>query len=340
MGVLAWNRHRWPLVLVAFALLRIAPARGRPPISSDVLRSASRFATWQGIEPDKWGTVWLLKRYVSPDAYFILAPPNTSLPSDAVPFDVPGAEIGRTKASSMFRRLKQTLALRGHALDALDEIIHDVEVNIWDVPSHPRSQWFESLYRDLQARYARDSVPVDCYLTFFDRALDLLQNPEHTAHRYQQELSLRSECPGTTKPKTSFVQARGHLDILRTISLGHAVVFVDVREEQEFDEVHLPGARWLRLRDVSAQTVTQFKKADLVVPYCVKDFRGFEVAKAMKQLGLTRVATLSPNGLRGWIAAGLPVVMSGRSTEAQATAALMRCATEPIRCLESLERDQ
>jgi rhodanese-related sulfurtransferase len=98
--------------------------------------------------------------------------------------------------------------------------------------------------------------------------------------------------------------------------------------------VHLPGAQILRLRDVNTESVKSFIDVDLVIPYCIKDFRGFEVAKSLQQLGVKHVATLSPNGLKGWLKAKLPVVKPGSSTEQQATQALMQCAMEPFMCLK------
>lgn len=301
------------------------------------LKSTLRFSTWQGIEPDKWATLWLIKRHLSTNAYFLLAAPGTTLSQDALAFGVPGASLRRANHESMFRRLKQALKLDSQALNALDQIIHDVEVNIWDEPVHPHSTWFESMYRQLQERYERDKVPVDCYLGFFDAAVRLLSLSEVQPTDYAQQLSLKNECPGI-REQQEFVAQLGHVEILREISLGKKVVFIDTREEEEFNEVHLPGAQILRLRDVNAESVKRFLDADLLVPYCVKDFRGFEVAKSMKQLGARHVATLSPNGLKGWLKAELPVVRAGISTEKQATQALMQCAMEPSTCLKENQK--
>lgn len=305
-----------------------------PELQLQPLKSTLRFTTWQGIEPDKWATLWLIKRYLSTDAYFLLTPPDAAPPQDVVAFGVPGASLRRANNESMFRRLKQSMNLDSKALDGLDQIIHDVEVNIWDAPAHPHSSWFESMYRQMQARYERDQVPVDCYLAFFDRAALLASQPDVTPADYSTRLSLKEECPGLQEHQPDFVAQLDHVEILREISLGKKVVFVDTREDEEFSEVHLPGAQILRLRDVNAESVKRFLDADLVVPYCVKDFRGFEVAKSMKQLGVKHVATLSPNGLKGWLKAGLPVVKAGASTEQQAAQALMQCAMEPSICLK------
>ena len=302
------------------------------------LKSTLRFATWQGIEPDKWATLWLIKRHLSRNAYFLLTPPDETLPQDAVAFGVPEASLRRANHESMFRRLKQAMHLDSKTLDDLDQIIHDVEVNIWDAPAHPHSSWFESMYRQLQARYERDQVPIDCYLTFFDSAAVLASQTDATAADYSTRLSLKSECPGLHKHQPELVAQLDHVEILREISLGKRVVFVDTREDEEFDEVHLPGAQILRLRDVNAETVKRFLDADLVVPYCVKDFRGFEVAKSMRRLGVKHVATLSPNGLKGWLQAELPVVRTDKSTEQQAAQALLQCAMEPSVCLQENQK--
>ncbi len=329
-------RH-WMFFLAALFLGNSSVAyssAATPELQLQPLQSSLRFTTWQGIEPDKWATLWLIKRYLSTDAYFLLTSPGATLPDDALAFGVPGASLRRANRESMFRRLKQAMNLDSLVLNGLDQIIHDVEVNIWDAPTHPRSSWLESMYRQLQARYARDQVPVDCYLSFFDAAIRLLAQAETQPSDYAQRLSLKSECPGLQVPRQGYVPQLGHLQILREISLGKHVVFVDTREDQEFNEVHLPGAQILRLRDVNAESIKRFLDADLVIPYCIKDFRGFEVAKSMKQLGVKQVATLSPNGLKGWMQAQLPVVSAERSTEQQAVQALMQCAMEPSLCLK------
>lgn len=303
-------------------------------IPTATVKNAVHFTSWQGIEPDKWATLWMIKRYISTNAYFTLVPPNSTLPENAVPFGAPNTAISRANRQSMFRRLKNAFDFKDASLDYLDLIIHDVEVNIWDKPTHPHSIWFETLYRQLQARYDRDQVPIDCYLAFFDGVSRLASQPNITANDYSEQLGLDSLCPGLPSKRSSFVESIDHLNVLREISVGKKVVFVDTREDEEYNEVHLPGSRLIRLRDVDKDSAQSLVDADLVVPYCVKDFRGFEVAKALKLLGVPRVATLSPNGLKGWLKATLPVAKKDTVTEQQSLVALMRCATEPHACIK------
>ncbi|MDH5230799.1 MAG: chromate resistance protein [Gammaproteobacteria bacterium] len=305
-----------------------------PDISPSSLKNSLRFTSWQGIEPDKWATLWLIKRHIAVDAYFLLVPPNTPLADNAIAFGVPNTAISRANRQSMFRRLKSAFDFNDPVLQYIDQIIHDVEVNIWDKPAHPHSMWFETLYRKLQARYKRDQVPIDCYLAFFDGVSRLAKKPNVSADEYSDELALTSLCPGYSDKTNEFVESIDHLLVLREISLGKNVVFIDTRESEEYDEVHLPGSKLMRLRDVNSETAQTLMSTDLVVPYCVKDFRGFEVAKSLKNLGVPRVATLSPNGLKGWLKAKLPVTKPKGLAEPQAIAALMQCAAEPLSCLE------
>lgn len=291
------------------------------------------FTSWQGIEPDKWATVWLLKRYLSPEAYFLFTTPNSALAENAIPFGVNDAPLKRANRESMFRRLKNAADVNTPEVEALDTVIHDLEVNIWDTPKHSHTARIETLYRQLQQRYDRDQVPTDCYLQFFDGVAELITQKDASLEEYEQKLNLKQTCPGLKEVENKLVEQVDHLTVLREISLGKKVVFIDTREQEEFDEIHLPGAEKLSLRDVNQQSVAKYQDVDLLVPYCIKDFRGFEVAKAMKLNGAKRVATLSPNGLKGWVGAALPTVTQ-QNSEAKALSQLLSCATEPSKCLD------
>ncbi len=103
----------------------------------------------------------------------------------------------------------------------------------------------------------------------------------------------------------------GHLkidDVIARIEMGERVLFVDAREAREYREQHLPGAINLTLRDMDTDAAQAMQGADLIITYCVKDFRGYELARALAQHMPGKVATLNPYGLKGWKARGLPVV--------------------------------
>ncbi len=94
-------------------------------------------------------------------------------------------------------------------------------------------------------------------------------------------------------------------------------VFVDIREKDEFDLFHLPTAIHIPLRDIDTCDLSFLQDADLVVPYCWKDLRGFEAARKLQARGIETVALFEGFGFKGWEDAGLPFV--GTATGAYKT---------------------
>lgn len=92
-------------------------------------------------------------------------------------------------------------------------------------------------------------------------------------------------------------------DLKKTISDGNQVVFIDAREWKEFNEGHIPDAIHLPLREaknIDSDKVSKFQQADWVVPYCLKDFRGYEVARTLKGKGVLNVRLIKGFGLSAW----------------------------------------
>ena len=143
-----------------------------------------------------------------------------------------------------------------------------------------------------------------------------------------EALGVRS---ATAQPPVPAVPAD---QVLEWIAAGKQVIFVDARESQEFEEEHIPGAINLSLRELESIDPERFRDADLIIAYCMKDFRGFEVAKAMRRAGFPQAAILREYGIAGWKKRGLPTVLGGKADEDGARALLNACAREPSRCGE------
>ena len=122
--------------------------------------------------------------------------------------------------------------------------------------------------------------------------------------------------------------------VLAWISEGKRVIFVDARESQEFDEEHLPGAINLSLRELESADPKQFDQADLIIAYCMKDFRGYEVAKALHRAGFPQSAILKEYGLAGWKKQGLPTVVRDAQNEQEARRKLEGCARSRSECVK------
>lgn len=97
-------------------------------------------------------------------------------------------------------------------------------------------------------------------------------------------------------------------DIHRRLTHGEQVLLFDVREDHEWAQGHLPGARHLGKgiieRDIEA-TVPDFDTE--IVLYCGGGYRSALAAYNLQQMGYKNVVSMD-GGYRGWKEAGHEIV--------------------------------
>ena len=294
------------------------------------------YITWDGLEPDKWASVWLIRK-LEPDAEIVIRPVGAPL-EGGIPFGVPDSDLRRTQGVSIYESLLKSFRVRDPVLIAVGEIIHDIEISPWAPDRHAHSVFIEQAFRKLQERFPERRVPMGCYGRFFDgvykglqanwkegawAALESIGKADDPCREEETELAKRDN--------RVFVGRVRIYDLLGMIASGKNVVFVDAREAGEFDEVHIPGAINLQLRDIDESVRSRFEGADLVIGYCIKDFRGFEVARALAEIGVRPTAIMEPFGLAGWRSLKLPVA-GGSVSEEEGLKSLMACARRGGRC--------
>jgi rhodanese-related sulfurtransferase len=95
-------------------------------------------------------------------------------------------------------------------------------------------------------------------------------------------------------------------DVKRRMDEGEKFVLVDVREESEWAQGHLPGAihlgKGIIERDVEQRVPDAGAK---VILYCGGGFRSALAADNLQKMGYTNVESMD-GGWKGWIGAGLP----------------------------------
>lgn len=328
----AWKRIAVALFIASVGFSAVALTTVAPPPPS------TTYVTWQGIGPDKWASIWLLRRHIDPEAQIVFVEPG-STPTDGTAFDIPGSDYMRAGKITTFEALLASDLGQGIATPEIDKIaaiINEMEVSRWNITATSDTGLVETGFRNLQFRFDRESVPFACYMAYFDSLEAIISRTDgapldpsivDTGDRLCEHLP---EDGQVASDEVQEMQARA---VLEGIKSGANIVFVDTREKAEFDEFHIPGAVHMPLRDVSAERMAEFAGADLVIPYCVKDFRGFEVARAMSTLGVNNVAIMEPYGIRGWRTAGLPVTGTRAMSKADGMAALSNCADNPDGCL-------
>jgi rhodanese-related sulfurtransferase len=95
-------------------------------------------------------------------------------------------------------------------------------------------------------------------------------------------------------------------DVKRRMDAGEKFMLVDVREESEWAQGHLPGAihlgKGIIERDVEQRVPDTGAK---IVLYCGGGFRSALAADNLQKMGYRNVESMD-GGWKGWIGAGLP----------------------------------
>lgn len=291
------------------------------------------FVTEHGLGPDKWATAWLLTRHAVPGARLVIAEADQPLPVGTV-FDVPGASLQRKGNRSAFEVSLETYGLDDPDVEHLARIVNDIEVNFWTPNRTPEAALVEQAFRELQRGQAHGEVSPECYMAFFDSIHAALRLKRVEGVEFSSSMFVR-DCDRHSLIGDQDERMVPEVPIPRLLSemrRGKSVVFVDVREASEFREAHIPGALNITLRDLDEDIVERIKGADYVVAYCVKDFRGFEMAKALRDEGVENAVILQPYGMKGWLSQGLPMSGSMAMSDVDAKARLADCISSSGRC--------
>lgn len=291
------------------------------------------FVTDYGLGPDKWATAWLLTHQSIPGSRLKVTQAGQPLP-DGTAFDLPSSPIRRQGDRAAFQVARDAYALTDPDVARLAQIVHDIEVDFWGSERDPASPIVEQAFRSLQQRYGREAVTPECYVAFFGSVHAAIGAQRKTGKPLAPG-DLLADCRTALAPSASaaLVPEVPVSDLLAEMGRGKAVIFVDVRESDEFAEGHIPGARNISLRHVNPEVVSQLQHADYVVSYCVKDFRGFEMAKALRDAGVHNSVILNPYGIKGWVSQGLPTAGTRAMSEPAARAILAACTASPDQCI-------
>lgn len=313
---------------IGLVVLLLASCGQQPAVPQTV------FVTEHGLGPDKWATAWLLTRHVVPGAGLVVAETDSPRPVGTT-FDMPGSDLQRVGDRSVFEVAQEAHGIDDPDVARLAQIVNDIEVNFWAPNMVAESAVVEQAFRELQRGQTYGEVPPECYMAFFDAVYDALRS-RRVDNAEIVPGSLAVDCG-----RHALVEGQGNRivpevaipGLLEEMERGKSVIFVDVREANEYGEAHIPGALNITLRELDAAAIDRVQGADYVVAYCVKDFRGFEMAKALREAGVQNAVILQPYGMKGWLSQGLPMAGSEAMGEIDAQRQMAECISAPGRCL-------
>ena len=98
-----------------------------------------RWATRPGVHVDRAASAWLIRRFIDPEAEFLLVEDPDDLPADAIPFDMVGVDLTHHGQEVTFETILERHNLDDPVLHLLGQIIHEADVadDLYDAPEAP-----------------------------------------------------------------------------------------------------------------------------------------------------------------------------------------------------------
>jgi hypothetical protein len=129
---------------------------------------ATIFSTWEGFEADKLASIWLIQRFISPDAEIQLYPVGKK-PEQGIQFDTPYSEISRQFNRSTFVSLLEHYQIADPILNNIAKLIHDIEINLWEKKLYKKTTEMHIFFMDLLSQPLENDVIIQKAVQYFDR---------------------------------------------------------------------------------------------------------------------------------------------------------------------------
>ena len=117
------------------------------------------WATRQGCHVDRTGCIWLIKRFIDPEATFSFFQDVGEAPEEAELFDVASARFSHHGEDCSFETFLKEYSLKDPVLIEIAEIIHDADL-MDDKYGRPESEGLDVIIRGMQLHLRDDQKLV------------------------------------------------------------------------------------------------------------------------------------------------------------------------------------
>jgi hypothetical protein len=138
------------------------------------------WATWQGIKIDRLACIWLVRRFVDPEARFRYIAPHVSPPVDAIPFDIPGVRFSHHGGSASFRAIYAGHGLQDAVLERIAAIV-DAADAAGDEALNPEAIGLDAVCSSLRDVVGSDEEAARIAEAMFDALYVTLGGPHRSA---------------------------------------------------------------------------------------------------------------------------------------------------------------
>ena len=130
-----------------------------------------RWITRSHVHVDRVACPWLIRRFIDSEAEFLFVP-KTEIEqmvkeTGAIPFDVPGVELGHHDGRCSFESIIRKYGLTDPGLARLAKIVHAADVAA-DIDSDPIARGLEALASGYSLRFPDDLENLDHQFEVYD----------------------------------------------------------------------------------------------------------------------------------------------------------------------------
>ena len=129
-----------------------------------------KWVTRERPKVDRIACPWLIKRFVDRDAQFLYVPGDQVLAvaerEGAIPFDVPGVELGHRGSACSFDAIIRRYELTDPALGRLAMIVRGADTDAKDLT--PESRGLEAIAEGFRLTYQNDHAQLAAELPVYD----------------------------------------------------------------------------------------------------------------------------------------------------------------------------
>lgn len=130
-----------------------------------------KWITRAHVHVDRVACPWLIRRFVDSQAEFIFAARSDveriAQAEGAIPFDIPGAELGHVEGRCSFESIIHKYALKDPALLRLAKIVHAADVDE-DIDQDPIARGLEAIAVGFSLRYPDDETNLEIQFEVYD----------------------------------------------------------------------------------------------------------------------------------------------------------------------------
>jgi len=130
-----------------------------------------KWVTRSHVHVDRVACPWLISRFIDSEAEFLFVSKGqierTAKETGAVPFDVPGVELGHHEGRCSFESILLKYGLKDPSLDRLARIVHSADVSE-DIDQDPIARGLEAIASGFSLRFPDDNENISGQFEVYD----------------------------------------------------------------------------------------------------------------------------------------------------------------------------